>query len=322
MQQIIDQLNNFLASGKHLIFFYFIFSCSIGLPSLVVLILAHMKSRWKALTYMIYFLSAKATELLFGSYIEYQLMNIPYGFQPYELVIIYGLECLSIILLPLLVNELFAIARRRQINYVFSVLFGIGLVLITVPYFLGTYHEVTSPSFLQNGISIESLISYRIYRGFFWIANLYAFLVVISKIKTVNDIKERIFYIGFFAIVFIISFQTVRPVFKTFPEHLFIPITGYFYLNILILKYIVEKFFADTNLLKNYTLPAITADALKLTDREKEVLVLLEQGLTNKNIGDLLCISETTVKSHIQNIYKKVGVNNRVQLINSLKNYP
>jgi DNA-binding CsgD family transcriptional regulator len=320
MQHIIDQLDNYLAFGKHLMFFYLIFSCSIGLPSLVVLIIALLKSRWKALTYMIYFLLAKTVELIYGSYVEYQHANIPNGFQNYEIMIIYGLESLGIIFLPLLVNELFAITHRRKINYIFSVLFIVGLALIIVPYFLGIYRELSLPSFLQKGISIESLISYKIYRGIFWAAHLYAFLIVISKIKIVNDLKERNFYIGVFTILFVIVLQTVIPVFKNFPENLFIPVTGFFYINMLTLKYIVERFFVDTNLFKNFIFPEITTDTPKLTEREKEVLVLLKQGLTNKNIGDLLCISETTVKSHIQNIYKKAGVNNRVQLINSLKN--
>jgi DNA-binding CsgD family transcriptional regulator len=315
MQQIIDQLYYSLASGKHLMFFYLTVSYSIGLPSLVVLILAHLKSRWKALTYLIYLLLAKTGELISVSYLEYQHANVPFGVHIYQIMIIFSLESLVILLLPFLVNEIFGIAHRRQINYIFGVLFGIGLALIIVPYFLGIYREGTSPAYLQKGISIEALTSFKIYRLLFWGAYLYAFLVGIRKIKTVHDLKERNFYIYFMAILLALAFQTIVPVIKTFPENLFIFATGYFLLNILLLKYMINRFF-------EFSKPTLREPLDELiTNREKEILLLLAQGLANKAIGAKLCITETTVKSHVQNIYKKVGVSNRVQLLNSLRNY-
>ncbi len=53
-----------------------------------------------------------------------------------------------------------------------------------------------------------------------------------------------------------------------------------------------------------------------LTEREIEVLEEMKQGHSNKQIAENLCISLATVKSHIINIYGKLGVNNRVAAIN------
>lgn len=50
-----------------------------------------------------------------------------------------------------------------------------------------------------------------------------------------------------------------------------------------------------------------------LTQREREVLQLITEGKGNKEIADLLYISTETVKSHVKNIFKKLGVKNRVQ---------
>lgn len=52
-----------------------------------------------------------------------------------------------------------------------------------------------------------------------------------------------------------------------------------------------------------------------LTRREKDVLLLVTQGENNKSIADKLVLSEVTVKSHLSNIFKKLKVTNRTQLV-------
>lgn len=50
-----------------------------------------------------------------------------------------------------------------------------------------------------------------------------------------------------------------------------------------------------------------------LTRRECEVLKLLAIGMYNKEIGETLNITERTVKNHVSNIFKKIGVSDRTQ---------
>jgi DNA-binding NarL/FixJ family response regulator len=52
-----------------------------------------------------------------------------------------------------------------------------------------------------------------------------------------------------------------------------------------------------------------------LTDREIEVLVKAAYGLTNKQIGTLLFISDRTVQGHLQNIYQKLGARTRTEAV-------
>jgi ATP/maltotriose-dependent transcriptional regulator MalT len=52
-----------------------------------------------------------------------------------------------------------------------------------------------------------------------------------------------------------------------------------------------------------------------LTERELEVLHLVGQGLSNREIGDQLYISTGTVKIHLHNIFKKLSVKNRALAI-------
>ncbi len=51
-----------------------------------------------------------------------------------------------------------------------------------------------------------------------------------------------------------------------------------------------------------------------LTGREKEILQLLLKGKSNKEISDLVYVSRETVKTHLQNIYRKLGVKSRLEV--------
>lgn len=57
----------------------------------------------------------------------------------------------------------------------------------------------------------------------------------------------------------------------------------------------------------------------RLTSREVEIIKWLIKGLPYKTIGDSLNISDKTVAKHISNIFSKVGVSNKVELINKLE---
>ena len=52
-----------------------------------------------------------------------------------------------------------------------------------------------------------------------------------------------------------------------------------------------------------------------LTSREREIVLTLAEGLSNKGISYRLNISEGTVKAHLHNIYSKLGVKNRTALV-------
>jgi len=51
----------------------------------------------------------------------------------------------------------------------------------------------------------------------------------------------------------------------------------------------------------------------QLTERESEVLALVAAGLSNVEVGQLLHLGVNTVKTHLRNAYRKVGVKNRAQ---------
>jgi len=54
---------------------------------------------------------------------------------------------------------------------------------------------------------------------------------------------------------------------------------------------------------------------LGLTPREHEILTLIAAGLSNREIGERLFVSENTVKTHSSRVFEKLGVNRRVQAV-------
>jgi len=59
----------------------------------------------------------------------------------------------------------------------------------------------------------------------------------------------------------------------------------------------------------------VSSDWLKLTMRQQEILMKVAQGLSNREIAGNLHITEQTVKDHMYNIFKRLGVHNRTQLV-------
>jgi DNA-binding NarL/FixJ family response regulator len=60
---------------------------------------------------------------------------------------------------------------------------------------------------------------------------------------------------------------------------------------------------------------ALALREVLLSERESEVLKLLAQGYVNKEIALHLAISPATVGSHIKNLYRKLAVHSRVQVV-------
>lgn len=56
-----------------------------------------------------------------------------------------------------------------------------------------------------------------------------------------------------------------------------------------------------------------------LTQRETEIVELMFTGAQNKEIAFILCISPDTVKQHLKNLYGKLNVHNKIELLNKTR---
>jgi DNA-binding NarL/FixJ family response regulator len=60
--------------------------------------------------------------------------------------------------------------------------------------------------------------------------------------------------------------------------------------------------------------PAVVRDAVTMTPRECEVIALIGEGLSNREIGERLSIALYTVKSHVHNVLEKLALRTRLQV--------
>lgn len=77
-----------------------------------------------------------------------------------------------------------------------------------------------------------------------------------------------------------------------------------------------------TYITKSLNLEACSLNKTKtfynLTERELEIVNLIKEGFSNKDISTKLYLSNNTVKTHVNNIFKKLNVNNRTSLLNKI----
>jgi len=58
-----------------------------------------------------------------------------------------------------------------------------------------------------------------------------------------------------------------------------------------------------------------------ITNRQMDIIFLSVSGLTNRDIAVRLNLSERTVENHLFNIYNRIGIDNKIELINSVMKY-
>ena len=80
-------------------------------------------------------------------------------------------------------------------------------------------------------------------------------------------------------------------------------------------KIITREVLVPTDAPTTFTLNQPQLDALGITPRELEILTLIAQGLSNREIAARLFVSENTVKTHCSRAFDKLGARRRTQAV-------
>lgn len=228
-------------------------------------------------------------------------------------------ESLLLLVFPAFNHELLGVKNARALNFVWAAVMIFDAVQLTVRLAKGGSYPVACPAHFVHAALMQAVF-------------VYTFVLLLLKRKDFDDTEFRSLigvYLAGLAILSVVMTANYFPArfgvfligmepemqglfLDYFGKSIFL-ITANVILVIVITGHaVVQPFFLvqiDSRLM----------DSLSLTPREMEIILLLIEGYTKREVGEKLFISEFTVKTHIQNIYAKLGVTNRVELTNFIK---
>jgi DNA-binding NarL/FixJ family response regulator len=77
---------------------------------------------------------------------------------------------------------------------------------------------------------------------------------------------------------------------------------------------VIRQFAAPSDYTPTHTNGKPNRERAQLSQREREIIVLIAQGYKNKEIAEKMFITEQTVKNHLHNVFDKLGVSDRLEL--------
>lgn len=207
----------------------------------------------------------------------------------------------------------YQISSRKVISIVFLITFLITIGLIYSP--LGATVDV-------NEETIHFGTGYRISSIWYLLAFTFALTLGYGFLRRIWNTDKRNFILGLLVfatfgygeslIGFLGSLSTDKVVFGQDTDFLYSSI-----------PYVLYGFFLIAYFL-NYSLPTPVGlgqlsgsflSTYNITEREREIIQMVIQGKSNADIASELFISLATVKTHLHNIYQKVGVDSRYDLL-------
>ncbi len=188
-----------------------------------------------------------------------------------------------------------------------------GIILIVGSYIfefnVKPYHDIVKWLILFQDISFDVIFFLEITALILML--FYAYRLEDKNKTILINVFSFLYLSGFFISVILIFFpHTLQIYFSLFV---------FSYINlipVLWIKFYFQKYTQNSvaNLLDNEFLDFLF-EKYKISNREKDIINLIFEGKSNKEMTDILYISIHTVKNHIYNIYQKLGVKNRYQLL-------
>jgi DNA-binding CsgD family transcriptional regulator len=194
----------------------------------------------------------------------------------------------------------------------FNRFFTAGLILVGINYIIGitTYMNTGSNTWIMMmymGVVILAAIAILA-------ANIN--LILGKNTKNTNSKLKSVRVFGWFNLLGYVVFF-VSPV---FPESfsLYLSSCTLLFLNLIPIFWLKKFFIKDYVEFspgENLHFLDVALRNFPISNREREIMELILQGKSNKEIEDILFISYNTVKNHVYNLYQKLGVKSRGQMI-------
>ncbi|MBX4262239.1 helix-turn-helix transcriptional regulator (plasmid) [Clostridium estertheticum] len=291
---------------KDIISLFYIVSLFAGVSSISISYFIYSSNKKKALKFFIalnlsFFAIQNSIALgLYSKYVAQVSSFIPYLCKFLDFV---GTSFSSLLGI-FFINYLFGLEITNLKKKIFFSVFTFQFIGIAIYYLFETHYIF---KFIIHA-SIISVIIYELYVG------LKNYKQVVNK-----DLKQAIKSFVLITIIFLpfIMIESYRPYIQLIKniELLKMAALPSYFLTINIFNLIfVLKYFNTPSFIANNKLTDYFKQKYDITEKQSEIIELIIKGLTYKQIAEKLFISSKTVDNHVQNIYKKLKVNSKMQL--------
>ncbi len=287
-----------------------------GLTSIIFAMIYYIKSRKQPVIYYVIIISI-------GTMIMFLLIINLYFYVSHkkEYDIFFGFNiCLGILLFTIL---MYLIPKFIH-SFLFIDFNIISQIIIIISILIINLFDIVIISMKTDRLqdTINNLLYYyaNIVPIFFYLSMVYSVIIIIIYRKKINNYEIKLFFRGVvvttFLIIPIVAFQYINHITNmiNIPYILYTEGIHFFIWNCFYIYYIVKIYFYEK--LHSEEIINSFVKKYKITKKEKEIILLVKNGLLNKEIAFNLGISEGTVKIHIYNIFQKTNVNTRIDLIN------
>ena len=297
-----------MAMMKDIFFFYYFLSYSAGIPALFFAIYLFLSDKEILSKKYLFLTGIFFLFICLGTVANY----LPDGFSYSQVktvlfFLIFACSCFMVYLLPEFINTLYQIPFKKTIDRIFLFLAGFSVIVLTGFGALGRLFFLV-PFILSL---VGAAIIYCLVSG-----------VIIYR----KNLRSRTFYfmqtVGLITLV-LLPLILLLDLFRSriFPD---IPVNGplvlpllYFIWNMMFIRSALKTFLSKKRMVIEVS-PDFAAE-YKISRREKEIIELLMQGKSYREITEILFLSMPTVKTHVSSIYYKTGTKSKMELASRIR---
>jgi DNA-binding CsgD family transcriptional regulator len=297
---------------EHWTFLFYNLSFCAGIGAVAIALVLYKIYRKKSLLYFTYFMVSMAfimgelTAMVYGR-INFS-QSYPAFYVALDLLDKAGV-LLFIFTFPLFIHTLFGIKRSSLRNRIFRGIQGISTILIFISLIPGIREIVRIPMvIIYYGLMIYALV-----------LGIFTFRSIGSRLLRRLVIIFLIISMIFIPLIILEQVRDRLPQFQSFRIFELFSLPLYFLILSVLSILMAVWYLGKPPFIEGGHLSAHFQKYFEITDREKEIVQRLISGHSYNDIADNLCIAYKTVDTHVQNIYRKTSVKNRIQLINLIQ---
>ena len=308
---------------EHLLVFYYITVALLGTGALVVCIFGSIRSRLASYAFLIAFYGFFTINAGTAFITEYVFLNIP-DLNSASVVLtglVSGLSnFLCVSSFALFWHRFYSIRFQRARDVSIVVLTGCVALLYTLSGF-SAIDEVRGTMVMNGGIVISNTVYIAIFA--------YLMIMIAAGSKRDRTVRELVLIwtsfvfgiVGFIETVsgFINMIRIPVQSLQTGPEFL-VSTIPYALFGVVLVYYFGSYILADSA--AGSGIDDVHTEKYGITSREREVIKLMNRGLSNREIAEKLFVSLATIKTHAHNIYEKTGVKSRYELFHLMVRNP